>query len=343
MTIRLIMDSGAFGVWSKGNSIDLDKYIEFCRTYPEVDYYVNLDVIPGRPGVKSSITTAAVEQSCKDGYANYRRMLREVPDARHKVIPVYHMNDDVRWLDRYLNDGVEYIGISPANDRSTADKIKWMKTIRPLLFDRRGEPVVRTHGFAVTSYDLMNFWEWHSVDSASWKLTAAWGAIYVPRKTKGEYDYSKPPMSVGVSPMSPTKAKPQMHFTSMTPLVKEMTQEYLTHIGIPMGEWTIGPEEAGYKITRGSEECWYNKKAGIVLKPIEKGVGTSFEERARANIKFMRESNKVLPVKYLYLAGAPMPYPVETKMTNRLLCFHDVGKKSGAKTMKRHLDTMKGK
>jgi hypothetical protein len=173
VTKLLILDSGAFGVWSQGNTISLNDYIRFCVASPGVSYFVSLDVIPGKPRVKSSITRASVEESCKAGWANYKEIIKVIP--KDKVIPVFHMNDDPRWLDKMLSFGCGYVGVSPANDRSTYDKLKWMRSIQRQLFDGAGRPVCKTHGFAVTSYDLMNAWEWHSVDSASWKLTAAWG------------------------------------------------------------------------------------------------------------------------------------------------------------------------
>lgn len=326
MTKRLILDSGAFGVWNKGKTIDLGEYVAFCAAHPWVTYFVNLDVIPGVARKKSSITPEAVERSCQAGWDNYQQIIKELPEE--KVIPVYHQNDDIRWLTRYLDAGVKYLGISPANDSTTAGKIKWMTRLRRHLFDGAGRPVVKTHGFAVTSFDLMKFWEWHSVDSASWKLNAGWGTMYVPRKMQGKWNFAVSPMSVGVSPMSPTRQKAQAHITTMTPAVKDQLMEYLDLIDMKVGTWSFEVVANWYKLQ--GEEVWFNRKQHKILRPIEKGVGTSFEMRAAANIKLMRMIEKHVPVKHIYLAGAPMPYPCETKCVNRLLCYPDVKRKGGA-------------
>lgn len=345
-----MLDSGAFSVWNKGAHIDFDKYVEFCVRYPEVHYYVNLDVIPGKPGVRKSITKAGVEESCLRGFENYKRMKGCLP--LDKLIPVFHMNDDVKWIDRYLSDGVTYLGVSPANDRSTRDKLKWLNSVRKHLFDGAGRPLCRTHGFAVTSHSLMKHMRWHSVDSASWKQTASWGAVYIPQLTGGAYDYSKPPFIVAVSPASPTKAKKFAHYDSATPLLKERVRQYVESEGMCVGESDIVSVDKGYKlrflekhgVVVGEGESWVNRSKGLLLRPVVVGVSNSFRERCRINIRFVKRMNKALSdhVKHVYLAGAPMPYEFETKCGRRLLSFHEVGRENN-KYWKWHIEAIKAR
>jgi hypothetical protein len=341
VTRRLIVDSGAFGVWAaqgRGSqvSIDLASYVEFCMAYPDASYYVNLDVIPGVPNQKRTLTKAAVEAACQAGWRNYVYMTGFLP--AHKLIPVYHQGDPVSWLEKYISchpgpvGGLPYVGISPANDMTTAQKLQWLKGLRRYLFDGAGRPTCRTHGFAVTSYDLMKAMEWYSVDSASWKLSAAWGCIYLPQQKRGGWDYSKPPLNVAVSPASPALRKKQAHVQNMTPTVRQYVQDYLEEIGVPLGMFSERKVPEGYKLVReetGGElgsEFWISKPKRLIGKPEQKGVTTSFEMRARATSKFMQEANKELPVRYIYFAGAPMPYPLEFDLRSRLLSYHEVGK-----------------
>lgn len=340
MSRLLMLDSGAFSVWNSGSTIDFEEYISFCKRRPHCSYYVNLDVIPGVPGNKRSLTKDSIEASCKAGWQNYRRMIEKLP--MDKVIPVYHQNDPIRWLDKYLAFGVKYIGISPANDNATSGKLKWMSTLRKTLFSN-GEPVVRTHGFAVTSYDLMRYWQWHSVDSASWKLTAAWGQIYIPRKTAGRYDYTKPPLQVAVSPNSPSLGKRQFHLGNLTPTVRTMVEEYLDHTSIASGTSTISaPMPEGHKLSREHEETWFDKKKRTVIRPVVKGVTNSFGERCRINLMFIKEMEKVLPVDHIYCAGAPVPIPrdLEDDIHTRLLSYHEVGRGDN-KYLNRHMELIR--
>jgi len=340
-TKLLILDSGAFSVWASGafskkkateknlepQKIDLEKYIQFCHDHPKCSYFVNLDVIPGRPRDKRSMTVENVERACIEGWDNYNQMIQELP--KDKVIPVFHQGDRFEWLDHYLNHGVKYIGISPANDKTVGEKMKWLGKVKKFIFDGAGRPLVKTHGFAVTTYHLMKYWQWYSVDSASWKLWASWGIIYVPVSTGGEFDYSKPPLIVATSPCSKKYAKRQEHILSASPALRERIEAYLETCGMVLGDYKIRKEAPGYKLVKGipgEGEVWYKKDKQEVLEPLEWGVMTSFQARCVANVKFMFRAAKVLPVKHIYFAGAPMPYELETQMGKRLLSYHEIGK-----------------
>lgn len=319
----LMIDSGAFSVWNKGSSIDLEGYVDFCKRHPGASCYVNLDVIPGVPNNKRTITPTSLEDACQRGWNNYQRMLKDLP--LDKVIPVFHQNENPKWLKRYLDFGTPYLGISPANDRGTPEKLHWMKSIRPLLFDKDGAPRCKTHGFAVTSFRLMKYWQWYSVDSASWKVVAAWGGLYLPRKTGGKYDYGKSPYIVAVSPMSPSKHKRGKHVTTLSPLVRELLDEYLECVGEPMGRYEIVTVPEGHRVGKTGEQFWYDRKKSQVLQVVERGVACNWELRAKCNAFFLREvmRTRALPVKHIYFAGAPRIH-IEQYLGKRLMTYHDL-------------------
>jgi hypothetical protein len=296
---NLILDSGAFSVWNNGASIDLDAYIEFCAKYPHVSYYVNLDVIPGLPNQKRTLNPASVDESCKKGWDNFKQMSKHLP--ADKVIPVYHQNDDVKWLKRYLKEGVKYIGISPANDRTTKQKMKWLKEVEKTIGLGGGELKVKTHGFAVTSFDLMKCWHWHSVDSASWALSAAFGNIFVPRTSGMVYDYYKDPYVLSTSLLSPKTKERANHINTCSPYIKELFVNYITkEIKLPLGESTIVEVEKGYK--KQKDEFWCDKTKTKILRIVEPGVLNHYSYRKKANVLFFEQAEKVLPVDNLYLA-----------------------------------------
>lgn len=347
-TRLLMLDSGAFSVWTQGVSIDLNEYIAFCRAHPGCSYYVNLDVIPGRPGNKKTLTRESVEASCQTGWDNYKRMVAELP--QHKVIHVFHQNDDIRWLEKYLEAGVPYIGISPANDRQTAGrqsravlpgrsqpnttKLQWLRSIKRLLFDGAGRPTCRTHGFAVTSYDLMQEMEWWSVDSASWKLAGAWGNIYIPAKRRGQWVFDEPPSLVCISAVSS-----DCGLRNTDRLHEAQVKEWLAEIGIPLGAFDVKTVAAGYKLAK-SDEIWFSKKKRQVMVITSPGVMTSTEHRLRCNAEVVKRANTVLPVRNIYFAGAVMPYPLEHELGRRLLSYHSLAGKS-IKSLEKHEDLVK--
>jgi hypothetical protein len=294
-------------------------------------------VIPGKANQKKLLTRLNIDEACRRGWENYRRMADAMP--KDKIIPVFHENDDVKYLEMYLNDGVKYIGISPANDDTTKGKLAWLKSIRRYLFDSAMRPTVRTHGFAVTSLALMNSMQWHSVDSASWKQNASWGSIYLPAERNGVYDYSRPPIHIALSISSPAQKKKDFHYRSSSPLLKERVDRYLAHCGVAMGTSELVPVGPGYKrkkVEAGHGELWH-KRYTVIERPIELGVSNSFRERARVNIKFIKELNKVVPVDFIYFAGLPMPYPIEYQCGYRLLSYHSISRDKDQKCLRKHI------
>lgn len=352
------MDSGAFSVWSQGATVDLHAYLKFCHRHPDTSYFVNLDVIPGRPNDKSSLTKDAIEESCKQSWRNYKSMLAELP--KEKVIPVFHQNDNFKWLDKYLEFGTPYIGISPANDSRTNSiqikrkgliqqpqntKTEWLEKVRPFIFDKAGRPIVKTHGFAVTSYPLMKYWEWHSVDSASWKLVGAWGSIYYPTIKNGHWDFGQVPWQCAVSPMAPhqNNGKRDHNYFNLSPTIQRQVEEFVHSCGVEIGTYKIRNVPDDYRLRRHKGEIWYNKKDRIVLRPIVKGIATHVEERLRVNAEFIRRAAIALKdhVKVIYRAGAIMPYPLEFELENRLLSFAHLKGKSARKVYRKHLKQVK--
>lgn len=167
---NLILDSGAFSVWSKGDEVDIDQYAMFCKDmiklFPETNCYcVNLDVIPGRFGQRP--TAQQIIDSAEEGWKNM-----EYLEAKGlKVIPVFHQHEDFAVLDK-LRNHTDYIGVSPANDVSMDEKLNWMNKVYSIIKD-----TIKTHGFAVTSTDQLYRYPLFSADSSSWTSPSRFGTI----------------------------------------------------------------------------------------------------------------------------------------------------------------------
>jgi len=182
---NMIIDSGAFSVWSRGESINIDAYKQFCvdvkRILPSEThlYFVNLDVLPGKMGVRP--TEEQVEDSAQRSWNN----MLKLEDAGLKVINVYHQHEDLKWLDK-LREHSDYIGISPANDVSMPEKLNWLKHVFGMIRN-----TIRTHGFAVTSHQQLYQFPFFSVDSSSWVTPARYGRIPIFRDdlTIGTVEY----------------------------------------------------------------------------------------------------------------------------------------------------------
>lgn len=175
---NLIIDSGAFSVWSKNEKIDIDKYLDFClslkKSVPKTCslYFVNLDVIPGNFGRKP--TQKERENSAQQGWDNMLYLEKK----GLKVIPVFHQHEDFKWLKKLMSH-TDYIGISPANDSSTKSKDNWMCNVFKLTRDK-----IKTHGFAVTGYTQLIKFPFYSADSSSWAAGIRFGRTSVMQNGK---------------------------------------------------------------------------------------------------------------------------------------------------------------
>lgn len=321
----LFLDSGAFSCWSQGVHVDIDQYRQFCVDHPKVTYYVSLDVIPGNPGMTTKRTPELIEACCRQGWKNYIKMVEVLPIE--KVIPVYHRGESFKWLEKYLDFGCPYIGIglSGALGVVTEEKKDWVEDIKKYVFDSAGKPIVKTHGFAVTAWEMMLAMHWYSVDSASWVRQSAYGTIYIPRIKNGEFVYNEAPFLLNVSPKSPSRDERQKHISTLSPMVKDQVKRYLDSIKMTLGEFEVVDVPAGHK--RKDGELWWDRtKQGRILKVHETGLATSHQHRFWANMKFIHRANDAIDVDHIYFAGGvgSLKDQIEYRLKRRLLSYHTI-------------------
>jgi len=224
----LLLDSGAFSAWNKSIEIDIDIYIDFILQYNEYfDYVVNLDVIPGKPGIPP--TKDQIEFSARKGYDNYYYMIgRGIP--KEKLIHVFHQGEDFEWLNKMIAE-MDYIGISPSNDKTTNQKIEWLDVVMDYIIDDRGFPRVKFHGFGVSSISILIRYPWYSVDSTSWVMTGRFGSIFVPKNKCGKYDYMSTPYKIDVSEKANSRNFEDCHLSNFLIREREKILEYIYEKG----------------------------------------------------------------------------------------------------------------
>lgn len=193
--VRLILDSGAYSCWKKGLELDVRKYGEFALKYIKyLEAVVNLDQIPGAFGRVPS--PSEVEASAAQSFKN----LEILRSMGVNAMPVFHQGERTYWLEKMLDSGFDYIGISPANDRTTKQKRVWLDSIFELLCSTKGFPEVKTHGFGMTAFPLIFRYPWYSADSVTWLLVGGYGGILYPTKyPDGSFAYDKSPLVLGLS------------------------------------------------------------------------------------------------------------------------------------------------
>jgi hypothetical protein len=294
---QLMLDSGAFSAWTKKININLKQYCDWILEHVDyIDYVVNLDVIPGYFGQKN-IPVSEVERSAKQGWRNYEYMIRMgVP--KEKLIHIFHQGEDFKWLKKMVA-AMDYIGLSPANDRTTKQKIKWLDDCMNHVIGDDGLPLVKFHGFAVTSLVIMLRYPWYSVDSASWVMTSRVGSITVPKfdHRKRQYDYLTKPLVVSVSNRSPSMSEQGKHFTHFPPLVQEKIISYIKSKGYKMGQSRFRIENEDYQLE--DDEKWngkvFDNGKREVEKVIERGVSNDYMLRDEINMLYLLDLQERMP------------------------------------------------
>lgn len=289
----VLLDSGAFSAWNSGTEIDLDLYIQYCLdNLTNFEYFVNLDCLPGSPN--KPVTQAMIRSSASQGWSNYLRMVNAgVPKDR--LIHVFHQGEDFKWLTRIIDKGVPYIGLSPANDKSTIDKMRWLDECMIYATDDDGMPLAKYHGFAVTGFKMMARYPWFSVDSATWTFIAAYGGIIVPRMKNGTWDYNTTPMTIFVSKRKSTNTGKFQHIDSMPPLMKQKIVEYVEDKGYIMGKsrQRVIADPDNYK--KRHIEQWVDKTKGLMEVAVDAGVTNDTGIRCMLNCRYFRDLEDYMP------------------------------------------------
>jgi len=288
MTHEIFLDSGAYSVWNTGGSIDIDKYIDFILEHEdELETIVNLDVIPGKPK-QDFISQAQIEEAVMRGVENYFYMLEQgVP--KDKLMHVFHQGDSFAWLKKYLTMDMPLLGISPANDKTTGEKQKWLDRCMDYITDDKGFPLVKFHGLGVTSVPLMVRYPWYSVDSISWVYLAAQGKIFLPKFVNNKPDYTLSPLSLAVSHLAHTKNKKGAHVDSITASEKQLIDSLVEEWGFSYGKTEIHKEDITYKLKLHERRMGKRIRGETemnVATIIEHGLGNDYRIRAELNAEY---------------------------------------------------------
>lgn len=162
-------------------------------------------------------------------------------------IPIIHYGTPMAYVDRYIEAGrYSLLGVGGLGQGvSRHEYFSWGDEFFLHICPASNKylPIIRTHGFAMTSWELICRWPWWSVDSATWVKLSAYGWLYVPRWSHERKDWRMdvPPMMVNVSHRSPQKAINGKHYEygKAAPAIQETVDHWLKYIGLEMGSVKI--------------------------------------------------------------------------------------------------------
>lgn len=276
--VELFLDSGAFSAWSQGKEINIDEYISFIKSNEDIlDVYANLDVI------------GDAEATWKNqAYMESKGLL---------PLPVFHYGEDIKYLKKLLSGKYGYISLGGMVPISTDDLIKWLDPLyKQYLCDEKGLPIVKVHGFGLTSLRLMLRYPWYSVDSTSWVVTGRMGSIYIPRYKNGAWIYDEDSWKVAVSNRSPNVRESGAHITTMSPNERKVLISYITEKGYKLGISEYKTVEYEYILQE--NEKFLGKKPDKKGTPreveiiVEPGISNKYQLRDEMNIIYFQDLEK---------------------------------------------------
>jgi len=197
-----------------------------------------------------------------------------------------------------------YIGLGgTAGSVNRRAVIGWLNSVRGVVAPD-GKPIVRTHGFGINSLELLRRFPWYSVDSASWLVLAAFGKIWVPRKTNGQFDFDLKAAVNAMTPQSGWKGEFQIHYDTMLPVWRKHVEDWLRYCDVSLGEFELIDVPAGYKRVDGIEQ-WLDKTKTKIVRETVAGVRTSSDARRIVNAVFIKhqEGLPASTVQHIYFAG----------------------------------------
>jgi len=138
--MEVLLDSGAFSAWSRGEIISIDDYAN-CLTKRQPAKYFNLDVI-GDPEAT-------------------RENQKYLESRGFNPIPVFHLGEPMELLDELVQD-YEIVGLGGSVGKSFKVRNGWLDQV----YSRH--PNGSFHGLGITHRGLMVEYPFDSVDSTWW-------------------------------------------------------------------------------------------------------------------------------------------------------------------------------
>lgn len=165
---KVFLDSGAFSAFTQGIKVDLPAYCNYVKRNRDIIEEVDGDLL------------ASVLDGIGDPQQTWENQ-KSMEALGVRPLPCFHYGEDERYLEEYVKN-YTYITLGGMVPISTPQLYHWLDRIwEKYLTDGSGRPLIKVHGFGLTTIDLMKRYPWYSVDSSSWVQIARTGGMMLPR------------------------------------------------------------------------------------------------------------------------------------------------------------------
>jgi DNA polymerase III sliding clamp (beta) subunit (PCNA family) len=229
---EIFLDSGAYSALTEGIDINIDEYIVFIKKWQhKLKVYAVLDVI-GDP---------------RDTYENQQYMQAQ----GLRPIPVFHYGEDFGWLERYIDEGHKYIALGGMVGVPSNKQEKWLDHLfASYLTNEQGWPIIKAHGFGLSSHPLMTQFPWFSLDNSAWVKSSRFSrSIFVPDFYRGRWVYDRPPTIIKIVPEGNKINLAGWHFPRYSRVEMEMLEFYCNEKGLTWELMGGDPEEREASLT----------------------------------------------------------------------------------------------
>lgn len=176
----IMVDSGAYSVFTGRATTTLDQYIDFInKSQDRAEVFVELDTIPGEWGKskRPEHYIASADKSWNDFL-----YMRERVDCPNKLMSVFHSGEPYEALTRTLNwtdsngNHLDYIGISAAKDADNKNRDTYLNDVWHTI-KSSDNPDVGTHMFGTTALTVLSKVPCRSCDSTTHVRMGGYGSI----------------------------------------------------------------------------------------------------------------------------------------------------------------------
>jgi hypothetical protein len=152
-----VLDNGAFSVWRKGGSLDVDGYIQFVELWhkhPGFDWAIIPDVIEGTEGENDQLI------------ANWPRKMNGVP--------VWHLHESIERLVRLCRDFATVAFGSSGMYGNPGSSLWWVRMHEAFfaICDEQGRPPCKIHGLRMLDPEIFTRLPFASADSCNAAINA---------------------------------------------------------------------------------------------------------------------------------------------------------------------------
>lgn len=146
----IVLDCGAFSLWKSGRQFDKKEYVKFCNWKGhQFQFVIAPDIIGG------------TEQENLDSALQFQQDY-----AAENIVPVFHENEDVNLIQKYLDAGFKKIALGATVSRGKGAIHEWLD----MVFKAYPPGEIKYHGLGMTQKTTLIYYKelFHSVDSTTW-------------------------------------------------------------------------------------------------------------------------------------------------------------------------------